>query len=254
MERDCPILEFDHDPRAIIEPAQVVERINAPRHCVLCFFPEVLAKICREQDAKTIFEQSWESGLQRVWEIGYGGHRLAFMHPGVGAPLAAGLFEVAIALGCSRFIAVGGCGVLDKNHPVGKLFVPTAAVRDEGTSYHYLPPSRTVTASGEAVTAIEKTLTDHGVPYEHCLTWTTDGFFRETAAKAQRRKDEGCVTVEMEAAAFFAVARFRGVCLGQILYAGDVVQIEGWDRRPEADRSPVREELFWLAAEACLRM
>ena len=85
-------------------------------------------------------------------------------------------------------------------------------------------------------------------------TWTTDAFYRETSAKVRLRKEEGCLTVEMEAAAFFAVACFRGVDFAQLLYGGDDVSGETWDSRDWVNRHSARESLFWLAAEACLAM
>ena len=83
-------------------------------------------------------------------------------------------------------------------------------------------------------------------------TWTTDAFYRETPDKVALRRSEGCVAVEMEAAAFFAVARFRGVTFAQMLYGGDDVSGEEWDHREWNKRRSVREDLLWLAAEACL--
>jgi len=68
------------------------------------------------------------------------------------------------------------------------------------------------------------------------------------------RRQEGCLTVEMEAAAFFAVAAFRGVTFGQILYGGDDVSGDTWDSRQWNEHTSVREKLFWLAAEACLEL
>jgi len=102
------------------------------------------------------------------------------------------------------------------------------------------------------VAAIERTLQTRGVPYMLGKTWTTDAIFRETPAKVQLRRSEGCLTVEMEAAAFFAVAQFRGVTFAQMLYGGDDVSGAEWDARGWSKRMPVRERLFWLAAEACL--
>ena len=85
-------------------------------------------------------------------------------------------------------------------------------------------------------------------------TWTTDALYRETRAKVERRVAEGCLTVEMEAAAFFAVAAFRGVTFGQLLYAGDDLSGEGWDGRGWDEHLEGRELLFRLAAEAVLRL
>jgi uridine phosphorylase len=134
------------------------------------------------------------------------------------------------------------------------VVVPSCAVRDEGTSYHYLPPGREVAASAEAVDAIEQTLKSHEVPYVVGKTWTTDGLYRETPGKVARRKAEGCLTVEMEASAFFAVAQFRGVTFGQILYGGDDLGGDTWDHRDWLRQATTREKLFWLAAEACLQL
>ena len=85
-------------------------------------------------------------------------------------------------------------------------------------------------------------------------TWTTDAFSRETHPKIQRRRAEGCLAVEMEAAAFFAVANFRQVPFGQILYGGDDISSPEWDHRGWQSRTPIREHVFWLAAEACLKL
>jgi uridine phosphorylase len=144
--------------------------------------------------------------------------------------------------------------VLQEDIAVGHVLVPTSAVRDEGTSYHYLPPGREVSASAEAVAAIEATLRDEGVADRLTKTWTTDAIYRETPEKIRRRKEEGCVTVEMEAAAFFAVAQFRGVSFGQILYGGDDLSGAEWDSRHWNSHTGIRDKVFWLAADACLRM
>jgi uridine phosphorylase len=85
-------------------------------------------------------------------------------------------------------------------------------------------------------------------------TWTTDGFYRETRPKMARRVAEGCITVEMEAAACFAVAAFRGVRFGQILYAGDDLSGDLWDERAWVRHASGREQLFWLAADSVVSL
>jgi uridine phosphorylase len=249
-----PIIEFDPSPEAIIEPSRMIAAIDAPEHCVLCFFQEVIEKLRNEGKAKEIARLNCESAVNPVYEILVAEQRLALCHPGVGAPSAAAFLEEMIALGCKKFIACGGAGVLDKQIAVGHLLVPTAAIRDEGTSYHYLPPGREVAPAPEAVAAIETVLQRHKYEYLLTKTWTTDAIYRETTAKAALRRAEGCLTVEMEAAAFFAVAQFRGVPFGQILYGGDAVCAGEWDSRDWVSRADIREQLFWLAAEACLKL
>ncbi len=251
MQHDYPILEFDPTREAVIEPGHHRRPIDAPEHVVVCFFQDVITRLSQEHRATVIKHMKSELGPHPLFELEVEGHRLAVFHPGVGAPLAAGLLEEVIALGCTKFIACGGAGVLDGTIAVGHVVVPTVAVRDEGTSYHYLPPGREVEASPQAVAAIERVLQARGVAYVAGKTWTTDALYRETRSKVQRRRDEGCLTVEMEAAAFFAVAQFRGVQFGQLLYGGDDLSAEQWDSRGWTTHS-VRERLFWLAAEACL--
>lgn len=252
---DYPILEFDPTPKAIIEPEEQVEALDVPQHCVITFFREVLEKLHTEGRAKIITSHRWADMDRHLYEIELEDQQVAAFHPGVGAALTCGILEEIIARGCRKFIACGGCGVLDPEITVGHLIVPTAAVRDEGTSYHYLPPAREVLANPEAVSAIERTLSANKVPYILSKTWTTDAPYRETPDKVQRRRSEGCVTVEMEAAAFFAVAQFRNITLGQILYGGDDVSGESdWDHRDWYRQFDVREKLFWLAAEACLKL
>ena len=253
IEREFPILEFDPTREAIFEPSHIVTPSGrAPEHCVVCFFQDVIAQLRDQGRTREIGEMRSEFGPHPLYEFEHDGQRVALFHPGVGAPLAAFILEEAIAHGCRKFIACGGAGVLNSEIAVGNVIVPDRAVRDEGTSYHYLPPSREVAATPEAVAAIEATLARHGVPYRTGKTWTTDGIYRETREKMLLRQSEGCLTVEMEAATFFAVARFRGVQFGQLLYGGDDLSGE-WDSRDWTTHT-VREKLFWLAADACLML
>ncbi len=254
MSTAYPILEHDPTLEAVIEPKRLVKPLDVPEHCVVCFFNDVLTRLRRQLKARVVAKQRSEIGQHPLYEIKFKRQRLAVLHPGVGAPLAVSLLEAVIARGCRKFIACGGCGVLDRDIAVGHLIVPTSAVRDEGTSYHYLPPGREVSASAEAVAAIEQTLKNNNVAHLLGKTWTTDAPYRETPEKIKRRRAEGCVTVEMEAAALFAVAQFRGVTLGQILYGGDDVSGLEWDHRDWHKQTAVREKLFWLAAEACLAL
>lgn len=254
MSEQYPILESDIASKAVIEPSQQIDPRDVPEHCVICFFRKVLEKVVAEHGARIVAHNYWEDGRHDVYELEYAGQRLAFFHPGVGAPLVAGLLEEVIAFGCRKFIACGGAGVLHKEIAVGHLLVVAAAVRDEGVSYHYLPPGREVMANLCAVAALETALQRRGVPYQVGKTWTTDAPYRETRAMVERRKAEGCLMVEMEAAALLAVAQYRNVLLGQVLYGGDDVSGDAWDNRGWQSRQEIRENLFWLAAEACVAL
>jgi uridine phosphorylase len=255
MKAEYPILEFDPSPRSVTEPRRPRRLLEtAPEACVICFFGEVIRSLVREKRLRRLVTFRSEMGRHHLYDMAVGERRVAVFHSAVGAPLAAGLLDEIIPCGSRYFIACGGAGVLDREITVGHVVVPVSAVRDEGTSYHYLPPGREVEACPEALQAIEQTLIERNVPYVKGKTWTTDAFYRETPAKVALRRSEGCLTVEMEAAAFFAVARFRNVVLGQLLYGGDDVSGEAWDTRNWHTRTTAREGLFWLAVDAVLRM
>lgn len=249
-----PILEFDPAPEAFIEPSKIIRARDLPEHCVICFFGEVIENVIAEHNANVVVENRWEDGPHCIYEISYHGQRLAFFHPGVGAPIAAGLLEEAIAFGCRKFIACGGCGVLKKAIAVGHIIVVSGAIRDEGVSYHYLPPDREVIANPKGVSALTDVLDSRELPYLVGKTWTTDAPYRETANKIAGRKEEGCLTVEMESAALIAVAQFRNVIFGQALYGGDDLSGIEWDNRGWQSRKEIRESLFWLCADACLSL
>jgi len=247
-----PILEHDATREAFIEPSKVIRPRDMPEHCVICFFKEVLDEVVGKHNAKVLIDNQWEDGPHPIYEIEFNGQRLAFFHPGIGGPLSAGLLEEVIALGCKKFMVCGGAGSLHKEITLGNLIVVSAAVRDEGVSYHYLPPGREVLANEMGLNALIQTLEKRSAPHHVGKTWTTDAPYRETPIKIARRKEEGCLTVEMEAAALMAVAQFRGVILGQVIYGGDDLSGADWDNRGWQSKKEVRESLFWLCAEACI--
>ena len=137
---DAPILEFDPSPTAVIEPSDHIEPMDIPPHAVLCFFQDVIEPVAAEHGGTIVDHVVSEIGRNPIYELDIDGRRLALVHPGVGAPLAGGFLEELIARGCRTFVACGGAGVLVPDVALGHVIVPTAAIRDEGTSYHYLPP------------------------------------------------------------------------------------------------------------------
>ena len=254
-----PILEFDPERRALIEPsvhlcAPSRDEVDVPPRAVMCFFGDVVSAVASERGARQVARLHSEHGVHPIFEIVYRGQRVAFFQPGVGAPLAATFLEEAIDYGCRAFLACGGAGVLDATLALGHPVVVSAAVRDEGTSYHYLPPSRLIETAPAVVSVIEGVLGRVGVPFTTGITWSTDAVYRETRDKVSLRRAEGCITVEMEAAALLAVARFRGVVLGQLLYAGDSLAGDSWDHRGWLQAHDVREALCWLAMDAAVEL
>jgi uridine phosphorylase len=263
MYQDYPILEYDGVTEAVLEPKRLFpEAANIPTRGVICFYQDVIDTLLKQRKIQQVSVQRQErllhpigaAAMRPIYEMTTKGKNILIFHPGVGSPVAAAMFEEVIALGCKNFISCGSAGALDKSIAIGHIIVPTVAVRDEGVSYHYLPPGREVSANKEGVVAIESVLKYYHCEYLLVKTWTTDAIYRETVARVQRRRAEGCLVVEMEAAALFAIAQFRGVQLAQILYCSDDVSNTDWNAHLWPAREATREKLFWLAVEACLKL
>jgi len=251
--KEFPILEFDADKNAFIKPSDVIKRIDITEKCVLCYFPEAIEKILSEYPNKIVSHFKSDGFDFPIFEVDYNGEKITLVQAATGAPVAAAQIEELTALGCRKYIACGGCGVLEKDIVVGRLIIPTAAVRDEGTSYHYIEPAREIAADERIVKVIESVMAERNVPYIKAKTWTTDAFYRETPAKISQRRSEGCATVEMETSAFIAVSRYNNVEFGQIYYAGDDLSGEEWDRRDWFNKPDIREFVLRLAIDACLK-
>ena len=155
---------------------------------------------------------------------------LLFM-AGVSAPHIAGDLEEIAYHGVDTFIIFGNCGVLDESIEDCGIIIPNRALRDEGTSFHYMAPSRDVLLNKNYVKEFKEVLNEFGFDYVEGATWTTDAFYRETRDKVNKRRAEGAITVEMEASALQAVCDFRGCELFIFFYAGDNLAGEKWDER-----------------------
>jgi uridine phosphorylase len=247
-----PLLEFDPNPDAVINPSIHRPRLGFPERAVVCWFGDVVRS--RTHELTPVHEVPFEHGNHPICVMTHKGVEIALVSPGVGAPAAVTSLEVLISLGSTKVIGCGGAGIIRPGFDVGHVIVPTGAVRDEGTSYHYAPAGAPVAPHPRALAAIDDVLAEAGIPHDHGLTWTTDAFFRETRDKVRRRREQGCIAVEMEASAMFAAAAFRGAVYAQLLYAGDDVSAEEWDHREWEKQSSARERLLDLSLDAVLRL
>ena len=247
-----PLFEFEESQTAVINPPMRRRVDNFPELAVACWFGDVQRKRFAGQDP--IYRIPFEHGDHEVHVVEHLGKRIAVFNPGVGAPAAATSLEDIIGLGARKIIGCGGAGIVKQGFDVGHIIVPTGAVRDEGTSHHYQPVDVAVVPHPLAVAAMDAELLEAGVPHDKGLTWTTDAIFRETPEKVARRREQGCISVEMEASAMFAVAMFRGAVYGQLLYAGDDVSAQTWDHRHWEKQTSVRERVLELALNAVCRL
>jgi uridine phosphorylase len=156
----------------------------------------------------------------------------------VGASFAVLLAEQLFASGCRLLISVTSAGQITDNGPTPYFVLIDRALRDEGTSYHYLPPSQFADAPDAALLdRIGEAVSDlSGVAVHRGATWTTDAPYRETEVAIASARQQGALAVEMEAAALyaFAVARRQPVvCFAHVTNA--MAQSEGDFEKGEAD-------------------
>lgn len=140
---------------------------------------------------------------------------------GIGAPGAAIVLEELATLGVRRFISLGLAGALPNEVGFGDVVLCTSAIRDEGVSHHYVPAARYAHPSAVLTDELRQALLTEGMPFTEGLTWTLDAVYRETVEEALAYREEGVVTVEMEAAALFTVAEVRGVEIASIFTVSD---------------------------------
>ncbi|MCL2322020.1 MAG: nucleoside phosphorylase [Oscillospiraceae bacterium] len=252
VKNEFPILEYDSEKNGVIKPNRR-SRTLLPEICVMTFFREVLENFIIKNNCEVRNTYNSEMSDLPVYVVKYRGVEMCVVQAVVGSPSIAMETDFLAGYGVKKIIACGGCGVLE-NIPVGDVIIPVSALRDEGASYHYLPPSRDIQLDADMISIIKSTLIDNNVPFIECKTWTTDGFYRETPDMIQYRKEEGCQVVEMECATIASVARFRDIKFGQLLYSGDIlIDVSNYDEREWSSNSS-REKLFLLSLEVAFKL
>ena len=231
IKSDIPILEFDTDCEAVIMPDHEHLGLKLPKKAVFAFAGDAVDRYAEAHSAKVVGYFDSITKQYPVYEIVVDGQEICLMQAPAGAPAAAQILDWLISYGVREVISCGSCGVLTDLEE-DTFLIPYKALRDEGTSYHYLPPARFVDISMTARAAIEKTMNDQNLFHREVITWSTDGFYRETKKKVEHRKSEGCEAVEMECAALAACAESRSAVFGELLFTADTLaDVEHYDER-----------------------
>ena len=246
-ENDYPVLEFDTDEDAVVNPFKWNLEPFKPNKLIITFFPDVIESLKKEglielertfNGENPVYIYRFTDAPEILITLGY-----------VGCPACAGNLEVFAACGLTKVMFCGGGGVLDKSIKVGELLVVEGAIRDEGFSYRYIEPSRYIYTDKAITKKVTNYLDEHKISYITGLTWTTDAMFRETKALVEKRKAEGAKIVEMEQAGCIAVAQFRKFDYAAIIYGGDDVSQEEWNTRSWDKRKGIRYNLVMLCRE-----
>lgn len=245
-KHEIPILEFDDNPQAVIMPTHEDLDLNLPARCVYAFLEEEIERYANAVGADKVGEFVSATKTYPIFVMTYNGEEICLAQAPVGSAAAAQFLDWLIGYGVKQIISTGTCGVL-VDMPENVFLIPTRALRDEGASYHYVAPSRYIEVNRRALTAIETVLRQASIPYQEVMTWSTDGFYRETPDKVAYRIEEGCSVVEMECSALAAVAQLRGAIWGLLLFTADsLADIDNYDQRNWG------AEAFDKALELCL--
>ena len=231
------LLEEFEDVAGVIEPTdrQIIDKGEVCETIILSFNGEILKRLIESEAVYPGGNLKSING-QHPWYIyRQGPSKLAVMLAPIGAPMIVGQLEELAARGFKNFIILGSCGVLDRSIEADKIILPAAALRDEGTSYHYAPPGDEVAYEESLLVELEAIFDKHDIEHIRAKSWTTDAFYRETPDKIKRRLAAGAKVVDMEASAIMAWSQFRKSKVYQFFYTADYVDHHNriWDARHE---------------------
>lgn len=249
--------EFDPCQSAIINPEDVHPDIkNLPKVAVSCFSSATFERMLGELGGEHVVNVSFANMKVPVYRTVYQGMEVALFMSYVGAAGCVGLIEDIFAMGTEKLVLFGTCGVMDAAIQDCSIIIPNRAVRDEGTSYHYAPASDEIEANPKYIDTFVHILEQYGCKYHIGKTWSNDGFYRETRSKVARRKEQGCICVDMECSAVAALAQFRKKEVFQFFYAADNLDSEQWDERSLSNDAKLEEKdrIAFLALELAKAM
>ena len=197
---------------------------------LVTFKKKVVDYVVDKYGAKVTSSYKTTNGYQDIYSFTCGGKTFQLYCSGIGATLASILMkEVSVVTGSHKYIYFGSCGILNEEACRGKIIVPTSSYRDEGISYHYMPPTDYVDVRNHS--QIERVLESSNIPFVAGRIWTTDGIYMETINKVNQHKSEGCLAVEMEVSGVEAVARYYDIENYHILFSADSLgNAEQWER------------------------
>lgn len=214
---------FDINSEAIITPSSFFgEKNNICDIAIATFSREIYLSALASFPNEQIGEIRAANRSKPIHLLDVNGQKICFYLSEIGSTLAGtDIIEISWKTGAQKFIYYGSAGSLDKEKTTGKYVIPTEAYRDEGMSYHYAKPSDYIKIKNADV--MEEMFCELKLPYIKSRVWTTDAMYRETRNLVQKRKEEGCVAVEMELAGIQAVCDFHNIELYDFLVTGDVV-------------------------------
>ena len=249
--------EFEKSRKAVINAEDMIDKIEGmPEIAVSCFSYLTFDRLVSELDAEQIGYTGIANMRIPVYKAEFNDVEVALFNSPVGAAACVAVHEDLYAMGVSKMLVFGTCGVLNGNIGDCSIIIPDSAVRDEGCSYHYAPASDEIEVNRRYRQEFNNLLKKHDISHITGKVWTTDACYRETREKVSRRKAGGCIAVDMECSAIAALAEFRDKEVFQFFYAADNLDAEQWDMRSLSNSANLlqKDRIAMLAMEMAVRM
>lgn len=231
-----------HDAESVFTATGLLEGLEGevptgPPALILCFQDRFFEHLI---ETHTDGEELHQAGAGKVYQVS---SNVAVAGDfGIGSAITAAVIEEQAACGAETICILGGAGCLDPNIPPDEAIIATRAIRDEGASYHYLPPAEPATPTSSLRETIADRIRESNIPVHQGPTWTIDAIYRETVPEVKHYAGEGVLTAEMEAATLFAVAEYHDLDAAAVFSIGDYTTPD--DREvPDASHS-LLPELF----------
>lgn len=243
---------------SVFEPANLlrearrqksIPEADIPQICVLDPDGDILRLLCREGRAS--LSSAWACYHTKLYEFAYEGEHFGIIGCAVGASFAVLLAEQLFVSGCQFLMSVTSAGQIVPQGPPPYFVVIDRALRDEGTSYHYLPAAEFSEADTTLVEDAMRALRERRLQVYQGAAWTTDAPFRETAGAIERCRERGILAVEMEAAALYAFAQARRkpvLCLAHV--TNQMAVSDGDFEKGEADGAHASLNVIGAVAHA----
>lgn len=201
------------------------ENLPLPKVCILDFDGDLTDELERMNELKRC--TSWACFHTAMWHLDVDGHPCGIIPRTIGGPYAVLVAEQLAASGVQVIIGLTSSGRVSPTLPVPCVVVADGAVRDEGTSYHYLPPAEMVAAPSMVASALYDEVLSLGLTARRGIVWTTDAPYRETAEQLEMYADREVLAVEMQTASLFAFAERLGVLVGVLAHVTNAIDHEG---------------------------
>ncbi len=225
QHHDLPLLKHALGAPSVFTPESLIAAVReerrlppdpVPEVCVLEFDGDLTDWLVATGRAQRL--HPWACFHTTMEGLDVDGVKIGVIARTIGGPYAVLVAEQLASSGAKIILGLTSAGRVSPSLPIPSLVIASSALRDEGTSYHYMPASETVDSDANLTEALRQNLSSLGLPVVPGIVWTTDAPYRETAEQLERHAQDGVQAVEMQAASLFAFGAARNVRCGVVAH------------------------------------